>query len=102
LSRWAASQLSARCTDVVKVHQELPIRIELAHGPEPLHHVIGLDRMNQHALEAAVRSPSSCSMGGMDHFQEQVRNKPDLQHGRVERTAPTSREPKLRLKNLRR
>jgi hypothetical protein len=69
LSRWAASQLSARCTDVVKVHQELPIRIELAHGPEPLHHVIGLDRMNQHALEAAVRSPSSCSMGGWTIFK---------------------------------
>src|SRR5262245_5518511 len=44
--------------DVVQVRQELRVRIELAHGPEPLHHVIGLDRMDQYAFEAAVRHPA--------------------------------------------
>src|SRR5262245_35713019 len=44
--------------DVVQVRQELRVRIELAHGPETLHHVIGLDRMDQYAFEAAVRHPA--------------------------------------------
>src|SRR5262249_29233304 len=44
--------------DVVQVRQELPVRIELAHGPETLHQVIGLDGVDQYAIEAAVRHPA--------------------------------------------
>jgi hypothetical protein len=44
--------------NVVKMHQKLPIRIQLTYWPESLHHIIGHDRVYQHALEATVRNLS--------------------------------------------
>jgi hypothetical protein len=36
------------------VHQEFPVRIQLAAHAETLHHIVGLDLMNQQALEILI------------------------------------------------
>src|SRR5262245_4718270 len=73
---------SAILPDVVQVRQEPPVRVELAHGPETLHHVIGLDRVDQYAFEAAVGHPSVVDELGDEcdraHLAKQRRVEADL------------------------
>src|SRR5262245_17284638 len=68
--------------DVVQVRQEPPVRIELAHGSETLHHVIGLDRVDQYPFEAAVRHLSVVDELGDEcdraHLAKQRRVEADL------------------------
>src|SRR5262245_7599039 len=68
--------------DVVQVRQELPVRIELAHGPETLHQVIGLDGVDQYAIEAAIRHPAIVDELGDErdraHLAKQRRVEADL------------------------
>src|SRR6266849_7437993 len=74
--------LGAVASDVVQVQQKIPIGIELAHGSEPLHHVIGVDGVNQHTLEAAVSDLSVLDELGDEsnsaHLSKQRRIEADL------------------------